>query len=89
MSNPSDLGRGRTSAGLVRLEVLAPGEASRAAFELAERLNLPHWPPVDIVARGPAITCRSLTWEPLLRVRIEEAIESWLGPRWPERVAFV
>jgi hypothetical protein len=89
MSNPSDQGLGQTSAVLVRLEVLDPGEASCAAFELAGRLNLPHWPPVDIIASGPVISCRSLTWEPLLRARIEEAIEAWLGHRWPESVGFI
>lgn len=89
MSNPSDQGLGRTSPVLVRIEVLGPGEASRTAFELAGRLNLPHWPAVDIIASGTVISCRSLTWEPLLRVRIEEAIEAWLGHRWPESVEFI
>lgn len=58
-------------------------------LELAGRLNLPNWPAVDIVASGAVISCRSLTWEPLLAVRIEEAIEAWLGHRWTESVGFI
>lgn len=89
MPNPSDEGTGPVSAALVRLEVLEPAETSRAAFELAGRLNRPHWPAVDIIANETVISCRSQTWEPLLRARIEEAIEAWLGHRWPESIGFI
>ena len=89
MTNPSDQGSDGTAAALVRLEAGGSAEASRTAFELAGRLNLQNWPAVDITASGAVISCRSQAWEPLLRVRIEEAMEAWLGHRWPERVGFL
>lgn len=89
MSNPSGHGPDGTPGAVVRLEAVAPAEASRTAFELAGRLNLPNWPAVDIIASGTVISCRSQTWEPLLRVRIEEAVEAWLGHRWSETIGFI
>jgi hypothetical protein len=73
-------------AAQLRLQLLGEAEESRLAADLRARLNQPGWPGVEVTLAGPMVNCIASTWEPLLRVRIEEALEEILGGRWRERV---
>jgi hypothetical protein len=66
----------------LRLHVDARVDAPRLVAGLAQTLNAPAWPSVAISAFGPSLSFVADTWEPLLRVRVEEALEQILGVRW-------
>ena len=65
-----------------RLQPDARIDASRLAGGLTQTLNAPAWPSVAISASGPSLSFAADAWEPLLRVRVEEALEQILGDPW-------
>jgi hypothetical protein len=77
------------SGALLRLRMHDHVDASRVATELACRLNAPRWPIVEVTATETTISCSSQTWEPLLRVRVEDAVEQWLGHLWRDNIQFL
>jgi hypothetical protein len=63
----------------LRLQLDGRVDASGVVGGLAQTLNAPAWPSVDISAAGQSLSFAADTWEPLLRVRVEEALEQILG----------
>jgi hypothetical protein len=51
---------------------------------LVRALNAPTWARVEVSTENSAVSFACDTWEPLLRVRVEDALEDLLGSAWPE-----
>jgi hypothetical protein len=66
------------------IDRIAPRELKQA---LAQHVNRPWWPVVEIRIAGSTLSCGANTWEPLLRVRVEDALEEILGLLWRDTVA--
>jgi hypothetical protein len=66
------------------IDRIEPGELKQG---LAQRVNRPRWPVVEITIAGSTLSCGANTWEPLLRVRVEDALEEILGSLWRDTVA--
>jgi hypothetical protein len=74
---------------IVRIRTFDQIRTRELAFELTDRLNRPSWPRVDIAVTDDILACRATTWEPLLRVRIEEALDDLLGVVWRDSLHWV
>jgi hypothetical protein len=75
-----------TPAAELRLQLLSSGEESHLATDLRQRLNRPGSPTVEVTIAGVTVSCIAATWEPLLRVRVEMALEEIFGNVWRELV---
>jgi hypothetical protein len=60
--------------------------AKDLAPRLRHRLNQPRWPPVTVATTHENLCCSAEIWEPILRVRIEDALVELLGPTWEDTV---
>jgi hypothetical protein len=70
----------------LRIQTIKPIERPQLARLLKLRMNRPRWPAVDITIAGDTLSCRATTWEPLLRVRVEDALEEVLGSLWRDTI---
>jgi hypothetical protein len=61
---------------------VANGVDELLVAELAGRLNRKGWPPVHVSASTDSLAFVAQTWQPVLKVRVEEAIEGILGTSW-------
>jgi hypothetical protein len=77
------------SGATLRLRIEDQVQDGELVTELTRRVNSPRWPTVEVTTAGTTISCRSQTWEPLLRVRLEDAFEDWLGHLWRDSVQFL
>jgi hypothetical protein len=75
-----------TQPSQLRLKILDRHDVPGIARELGAQVNGPGWPEVGIMVDNRVVLCNADTWEPLLRVRVEEALEVLLGMRWREAV---
>jgi hypothetical protein len=64
-------------------------EVEQLAANLLAQLNQPRWPPVEIAISDRRIACQAETWEPILRVRIEDALDVLLTGLWRDNVGWV
>jgi hypothetical protein len=66
----------------VRLQLASAIDVAAVADALLGALNPPGWPLVEVFASGDHVAFAADTWEPLLRARVEEALEQVLGNPW-------
>jgi hypothetical protein len=62
--------------------------APQIARELKRRVNRSRWPTVDVTLHATTLHCRADIWEPILRIRIEEALGQLLRSAWPDVVSW-
>jgi len=58
-------------------------------FDLGAFLNRPGCPAVAFAQADRTLSCNADTWEPVLRARIEDALDAVIGGLWPHVVGFV
>jgi hypothetical protein len=73
----------------LRLPVLNGAELPGIGPGLSRRLNRPGWPAVRIETVGDTLVCTADTWEPILRARVEDAVDELLGSIWRESIQWV
>jgi hypothetical protein len=73
----------------LRLRVFDLMELPDLVPRLKLRLNQPRWPAVEIAVEGDTLSCKADTWDPLLRVRIEDAISELFGSAWRDSVEWM
>jgi hypothetical protein len=73
---------------LLSLRAADGAVADDLAPRLRQRLNQPCWPPVTVATSQEDLSCSAETWEPILRVRIEDALVELLGPTWEDIVTW-
>jgi hypothetical protein len=73
----------------LRLQVHDAVDAGQLVARLTRTVNSPGWPFVDVYVSGDRLSFAAETWEPVLRVRIEDALEHVLGVRWREHAQWV
>jgi hypothetical protein len=66
----------------VRLQAWRANGIDDAARWLSNRLNGPREATVDISVEDDVISITADTWEPILRVRVEDALDAELGWLW-------
>lgn len=66
----------------VRLRAWRANGLDDAATWLSNRLNGPREANVDISVEDDVISITADTWEPILRVRVEDALDAELGWLW-------
>ena len=66
----------------VRLQAWRANEIDDAATWLSNRLNGPRELNVDVSVEGGVISITADAWEPILRVRVEDALDAELGWLW-------
>jgi hypothetical protein len=70
----------------VRVDLEDLIDVSGLVANLGRALNAPSSARVEISTEGSVVYFACDTWEPLLRVRIEDALEALLGSTWRELV---
>jgi len=66
----------------LRLQLDRIIDAPGVITSLTRTLNAPAWPPVQVSGHGHKLSFAAETWEPLLRVRVEEALEETFEGPW-------
>jgi hypothetical protein len=68
----------------VRLELDGVIDPPDLVEDLGRILNGPTWTVVEIITSPGTLCFAAETWEPILRVRVEDALEEILGGLWRE-----
>jgi hypothetical protein len=69
----------------ISIEALDRVDVDHIASELDARLNQPGYTPVEVSAARNVLSFRGQVWTPILRVRVEDALEGLLGATWRGR----
>jgi hypothetical protein len=76
----------RTVVGLrdatIRLRATEPSHLETLGSELARLLNRPGEPAVVVEAAEDVLTFESPTWGPILKARVDDAMDDLLGTAW-------
>jgi hypothetical protein len=67
---------------MLHLLATEPVELAHLARCLDLALNRPGNPSVDVVAGADVLTFTADTWEPILRSRVEDALDDLVGRGW-------
>ena len=67
-----------------RLELYGVIDVKCLVEDLVRVLNRPEWTPVEISTSAEGLCFAADTWEPILRVRVEDALEEIFGALWRE-----
>jgi hypothetical protein len=71
---------------MVTVQAIDSADVDVVLPKLRARLEEPGYPPVEIITVSSGILrFQAHTWTPILRVRVEDAMESVLGAAWRGR----
>jgi hypothetical protein len=81
LSHPDEM----SAEAVIHLQAAEPGNIAPLLSRLTSRLNGGSEPQVTVSEAADGLWFRSLTWQPILVARVEDALDDLLGMSWSGR----